>query len=638
MTPELVSRNLAIYTLQTAVLIGSAALLVWMFRLQAPRARLAVWHVVLAGCLLLPLVTPWQQESSALSGAVDATAIVLGTAAPHDSGIPLRWPFTLAETVLIFAVAGATARLLRIGAGVWKLRGMTRRAQIVAPLTPPLRDASIAAGADVSFRWSEEVAGPVTFGLRSPVILLPVDFARLAGTEQFSVALHEALHVRRRDWVFTMAEEFVRALLWFHPGVWFLLSRIQLAREQAVDQAVIDCTRQAHEYVRALLKIAAAQFEPDLAPAPLFLKRRHLHARVAAIVKGAHMSKSRLLLAIFAVLTILPVVAGLVAWQLPLRAQAQTVPDSAGVEIKTGPFKVLHRTAVMYPMSARETDQEGAVVVSVTVDRKGEVTDARVVSSTGPDELRRAVLSSVLQWHFSMEPVEISPGDRRPVPSSFEIAIGFHPAKAPRAPHIPVATPDRFVTVEKIDLSRLPTELRDKAMQALTIREGQSVTSEELDKQQPILRAIDSHLNVMIRLSGEARDRAVLTAAVREQPVSLTGAVPPPPEAVPPQRIRVGGNVQAVNIVTKVTPKYPPEAKAARIQGTVKMTVTIGKDGHVEEVELISGHPLLVPSAIESVKQWVYRPTLLNGNPVGVVTQVDVNYTLADSPPPPPQQ
>jgi TonB family protein len=100
----------------------------------------------------------------------------------------------------------------------------------------------------------------------------------------------------------------------------------------------------------------------------------------------------------------------------------------------------------------------------------------------------------------------------------------------------------------------------------------------------------------------------------------------------PPQRIRVGGNVQASNLVKKVTPVYPPLAKQARMQGTVRFTVIINKEGSVENVQLVSGHPLLVPSALEAVKQWKYRPTLLNGNPVEVITQIDINFTLADDP------
>jgi periplasmic protein TonB len=104
---------------------------------------------------------------------------------------------------------------------------------------------------------------------------------------------------------------------------------------------------------------------------------------------------------------------------------------------------------------------------------------------------------------------------------------------------------------------------------------------------------------------------------------------PPPPKPVTPQRIRVGGNVQAANLIRKITPTYPPLAKQARIQGTVRFTAVIGKDGTIQNLQLVTGHPLLVAAASEAVKQWLYKPTLLNGEPVEVVTQIDVNFTLS---------
>jgi len=110
-------------------------------------------------------------------------------------------------------------------------------------------------------------------------------------------------------------------------------------------------------------------------------------------------------------------------------------------------------------------------------------------------------------------------------------------------------------------------------------------------------------------------------------------APPPPPKVevqkpVTPQRIRVGGNVQSAKIISQPKPVYPPLAKQARIQGTVRFTAIIGRDGAIQNLQLISGHPLLVPSAQEAVKQWRYQPTLLNGEPVEVITQIDVNFTL----------
>jgi protein TonB len=96
-----------------------------------------------------------------------------------------------------------------------------------------------------------------------------------------------------------------------------------------------------------------------------------------------------------------------------------------------------------------------------------------------------------------------------------------------------------------------------------------------------------------------------------------------------PKQIRVGGNVQAAKLVRQPKPLYPPLAKQARIQGTVRFNAVIGRDGTIQQLQVVSGHPLLVPSATEAVKQWVYQPTLLNGEPVEVVTVIDVNFTLS---------
>jgi periplasmic protein TonB len=105
-------------------------------------------------------------------------------------------------------------------------------------------------------------------------------------------------------------------------------------------------------------------------------------------------------------------------------------------------------------------------------------------------------------------------------------------------------------------------------------------------------------------------------------------AAPPPPK-VTPKRITVGGNVQAAHLVNRVQPVYPPLARQTRISGTVKLHAIIGKNGAVEQLQVVSGHPLLVQSALDAVKQWRYQPTLLNGEPVEVDTEIDVIFSLA---------
>jgi TonB family protein len=96
-----------------------------------------------------------------------------------------------------------------------------------------------------------------------------------------------------------------------------------------------------------------------------------------------------------------------------------------------------------------------------------------------------------------------------------------------------------------------------------------------------------------------------------------------------PVSVSVASGIQAGLLVSKVDPIYPQLARQARIQGSVILAAQIGKEGEIEDLQLISGHPMLVPAAIDAVKQWKYKPYVLNGTPVGVRTQIEVNFILS---------
>ena len=98
-----------------------------------------------------------------------------------------------------------------------------------------------------------------------------------------------------------------------------------------------------------------------------------------------------------------------------------------------------------------------------------------------------------------------------------------------------------------------------------------------------------------------------------------------------PSGIRVGTAVQEQNLIHRVEPVYPHLAVRARISGVVKLDVTISREGRVANIMLLSGHPLLVQPALDAVKEWVYQPTLLNGAPVEVITEVDVDFDAASA-------
>jgi protein TonB len=116
---------------------------------------------------------------------------------------------------------------------------------------------------------------------------------------------------------------------------------------------------------------------------------------------------------------------------------------------------------------------------------------------------------------------------------------------------------------------------------------------------------------------------------------TILAAPPPQPRPVAPvtktpEKPRlVGGELQAAKLIRKIVPGYPPLAKQARVSGTVRLTGVIAKDGSIGQLQVISGNPLLVPAALAAVKQWLYSPTILDGQPVEVIAPIDVIFTLS---------
>ena len=121
--------------------------------------------------------------------------------------------------------------------------------------------------------------------------------------------------------------------------------------------------------------------------------------------------------------------------------------------------------------------------------------------------------------------------------------------------------------------------------------------------------------------SGPGQVGGVIGGIISSTPVAV-------PKVATPQRIRVSQGVTQGLKIRDVKPNYPPLARQARIQGSVLLQAVISKDGSIEDLKVISGHPMLVPAAIDAVKQWKYKPYILNGEPVVVDTQITVNFTL----------
>jgi TonB family protein len=393
--------NIASFALQVVVIVGAGALLLRVFRVDTPRAVLAYWRILLLGCLTLPFVQPWTIVEVPVTTATVETAGNVPT--PSEALVTAHPPAATrqpAETLLFVLALGIVVRLiwLAIGAyGLWRLR----RHSVPLDVPPdPINRACARIPVHARFYVSDRISGPITFGVIRPAIVLTPGICAMPAHVQEAIACHELLHVQRRDWLYELLEAAIVTVLWFHPAIWMLIGRIRLAREQVVDEATIRLTDSRERYVESLLAVARARLFPSFSPASPFLRRHLLKKRVARILQEHTMTTRRLIVSLTASAAALALTAAVAVRSFPLEAQEHAMAASGEpIQVVKGGEHLLHGERPEYPRRAIEQNVGGDVQVEMTLDEHGEVSDARVLS--GPEELRRATLESVLRWHYS---------------------------------------------------------------------------------------------------------------------------------------------------------------------------------------------------------------------------------------------
>lgn len=404
MTAAMWLRNLGAFAVQAGLLVVGGALLLRLFRIRDPRVSLAYWRTLLAVCLLLPFCQPWQVITGTMTTVVSVRQSTADGGGPELAEVGVTAPqqrsISIERIALIALVTGVAARGAWLVMGAWVLGRIRREATPLEPLPEAMTLAQERVGVNARMYLSTRIAGPITFGLLRPIVVFPPGVTAMDCSVQHAITCHELIHVRRRDWLFQLGEEAVRTVLWFHPGIWWLIGRIQLSREQVVDQAAVALIESRERYVEALLAVAIARSPGIFTPAPAFLRRSLLKRRVAQILQESTMTTRRVVLAMGASAGVLALATVLAVRSFPLEAQGRPQPASTKpVEIIQGGEHLLHGELPEYPKRAVEQRVEGDVTLDIAVDDKGEVSDARVLN--GPDELRKAALESVLSWHYS---------------------------------------------------------------------------------------------------------------------------------------------------------------------------------------------------------------------------------------------
>ena len=579
--------NVAAYSAQVAAIAALGWLLQAVARVDVPAVRYLYWRVLLAVCLLLPWV---QGRSAPTVGTIpvdiavssplrDATPQALASATTSQ---PLPW----IELLGILLVVGVAIRFAWIGVSLLRLRRL-RRASVPAPVSAEDDELQRSIGTRAEIRYSSRLRQPVTFGAWRPVVLLP-DAVRGHPPEiRRAVLCHELWHVQRRDWLWMVAEEGVRACLWFHPAVWWLISRVQLAREEVVDQLSVLATGTRRGYVEALMAFAD---EPPLAPA--FAHRHQLFQRIVLISKEAVMSSRRIVVscAVMALLVLAGSWYATVAFPLSAAPAAQAAPapllDAPGpLERAARPVtpenpipRRINSVAAIYPPEAKGSSGGGIVTLRIVIDDAGRVAEVRVLNialgSQTPgavDAFVRAAVTAVRQWQYQ------PPAD---APIALNASFGFH-----------------------------------------------STTDTVLDRQE---------VGAPFWAVGGARAAGPPPPPPPPPPASLAPPLPPPPPPPPSGAsmdwaagaIRVGGQVRPPAKTKHVNPVYPDVAQSAGAQGVVIIEVVIDRDGKVADARILRSIPLLDQAALDAVRQWEFTPTRLNGEPVPVVMTVTVQFTL----------
>jgi len=579
--------NLVAWFAQIAVLVAVCAGLPRLLRLRSPGIQYVFWRVLLVVCLLMPIVeprvpaqmvsVPAPAGAALLAPGTDAALALAAPAAPAS----IDWWTVAAVTI----AAGAALRLAWVALGILRLRRMRRGAREQAA---GFDDLARTIGVSAPILWSCDVAHPVTFGVVRPVVLLPVAIKSVDTAAQRAVVAHELHHVKRRDWLWVVTEEVVRSILWFHPAVWWLISRVQLARETVVDELSILTTNARRAYLDTLLAFAD---DTGLQSSPAFSARRHLFHRVMLLSREGGMSSIRI--AIASCLLVLALGAGSwgAAQAFPLYAAAQPPPPPPPPRPSD-------------PLSPEAYSRLGVLYFEQL--RRPALTDSQKIEIIGKG---------------------IAAEDRAlEVKPNYADAMIWKAVLLRAQANLAANSVDRDRLINEADALRAQAKVLYDSGRAYVSRDAISGPPPPPPPPPPS-RGVNGGV-----------PRGVASGVAAGVPGGVAGSasemvfVPASPASGEFGRIenavRVGGPISQPIRIRDVRPVYPPIAQQSNVTGVVILEIVIDTEGNVGQAQVLRSIPLLDQAALDAVKQWKYTPTEISGTAVPVIMTVVVNFTL----------
>ena len=405
---------LAAYVVQSTAVALLALGLERLLPAADAASRRILWIFAFLAGLLGPLAYAFAfgSEAQPASPAVIFSIELVGRAAPAGARIGALW----------LAAAGLALMALWRFCGLMRLHRYVSDAEALNPdgdLSSEIAGLEDRIGASADYRVSREIEGPLMCGWLKPVIVLPASFQAMPPAERGAILAHELTHVRRMDWLKLLAEEAVRCLIWFTPAVHVILRRGRVAREMWTDALAVEATQDRGSYLNALVAIARRPLRADALVAPLFLEPRSLKGRVAALLEDHPMSRTRRILALAAIIFLLPLAGRWARDAFPSRLQAaQGAVHKVGVDGVKAP-RLLNKVEPAYTDEASEAKLEGTVLLTIEVHPDGRAYNIEVKRGIGMG-LDEQAIAAVEQWTF-----EPGTKDGKPVIVGASVEINF---------------------------------------------------------------------------------------------------------------------------------------------------------------------------------------------------------------------
>ncbi len=680
---EITSLSWALLLLLFGTLIRSTllalicAVVALFLRSKTAEIRHMLWRGMLFALLLLPLLEifapPLQRTSRSLAAM---QAAVLPSARPEGviTGIadspatvtlrPVRQHESSFLWVLIavFIYAAITLVLLaRLAISLFRLGTIVRRSRYIGSqrLRELAHDVWLENGGWIKprIRESDDVGVPVAVDFDEMFILLPESWRQWDTAKLRAVMAHEMAHVTRDDPATALIASIAACLFWFHPLAWFLKRHLALLAEEACDEFAVHAVSNPEQYATVLIDFArdvAMRGKRVLEPASAVVHGSHLKRRMSRIFEpSANRNRGATVLRVMLLAAFVPAlyVTAAARFQEP---QAQNTP----VVIQRMPLTPDEVAQLQARLEANPDDLTIRGQLLMYYRQQG----------------HRAEFLQQLLWIIQNHPESpmalspLPPDEYDQVKPAWEQALATHAASpqvlSNAARFFQTTDPERalqlFQRARELDSSPksvlylgqiariyaeavivdLRTGIQPKIFPNLRPEAAASLRTQLQQSSDPALLSQTGELLIEMNTPPLPQQKEMglqlIQRAIDLDPsnpewkaaLEFAQAERMRLKAIPAGAVPIGGKVAEANLIKKVEPVYPPLALAARVQGDVEFSAVIGTDGHVQSLTLVRGHPLLVNAAKDAVLQWIYRPTLLNGQPVSVQTDILVPFRL----------